>query len=450
MNQKAVFLCLLLFLFPMGCGRDKGTESENQPPVINDLSAYPTTVETGDTTTITVKAEDADGDALTYSWIYEPGSITGRGESITWTAPPTAGAYTITVTVDDGQTQVRQHIEITVVKANHQIDLSYSILSLHLAPNAYPGFAEGYYLLLEATLRDINPQIIDSVTVTGHDKKEYELKDTEPEGICLIENNGPSDSHYGLTLPMSTASFLGAYTLTVIFTDSPPLQVTKELVEAPLPLPEIIQPKDRQETSSTPTLTWQAVSGASLYEVRITDEESEPCYPLWTSNFLYQTTDIKVPQSLTIGETYKWYLLAASNEKFQNLSLTAGLFKVVSEGEKPKVIGTIRTTKEPTGKIWVGLTKWSAPPKIIVTGSVVESNGNYRYQIELPATPSDYAYDVRAWDDTDSDGDWDEKEIISAPAEDYLEYEAGQWYVSQLDNPKWAILSLQTPIDIDL
>lgn len=114
MQPKVIFLFLLLFLFPVGCGKDKGTEPKNQPPVIEDMSATLTTVEKGGFTTIRVEAKDADGDDLTYSWIYEPGSITGNGESVIWTAPATPGIYRIRVTVSDGQSEVTDSIIIEV------------------------------------------------------------------------------------------------------------------------------------------------------------------------------------------------------------------------------------------------------------------------------------------------------------------------------------------------
>jgi hypothetical protein len=76
----------------------------NRNPVISSLTANPTSVYTGETSTITCTATDPDGDTpLTYAWTKTGGTISGSGSSVTYTAPNTAGTYTITVTVSDGK-----------------------------------------------------------------------------------------------------------------------------------------------------------------------------------------------------------------------------------------------------------------------------------------------------------------------------------------------------------
>jgi uncharacterized delta-60 repeat protein len=80
------------------------TATTNQNPVISSLTANPTSINTGQTSTITCTATDPDGDTpLTYTWTKTGGTITGSGSSVTYTAPNTAGTYTITVTVSDGK-----------------------------------------------------------------------------------------------------------------------------------------------------------------------------------------------------------------------------------------------------------------------------------------------------------------------------------------------------------
>ena len=74
----------------------------NHPPVISDLTANPPSIDINQTTTITCDASDEDGDALTYTWSENGGIISGSGSTITWTAPSTAGTYTITCMVSDG------------------------------------------------------------------------------------------------------------------------------------------------------------------------------------------------------------------------------------------------------------------------------------------------------------------------------------------------------------
>ncbi|MDA3885219.1 MAG: SUMF1/EgtB/PvdO family nonheme iron enzyme [Candidatus Delongbacteria bacterium] len=102
-----------------------GAEKENQininliqgnaPPVINGITADPTSVQQGGTSTFTCNATDADvGDVLSYSWSANEGTINGTSSSETWTAPLTVGDYTITCVVSDGEDSVSDSKTITV------------------------------------------------------------------------------------------------------------------------------------------------------------------------------------------------------------------------------------------------------------------------------------------------------------------------------------------------
>ena len=76
----------------------------NHAPIVNSITANPTGVTASGTVAITVDATDEDtGDILTYHYICTGGSIDGNDSSVIWTAPSTAGDYTITVYVNDGK-----------------------------------------------------------------------------------------------------------------------------------------------------------------------------------------------------------------------------------------------------------------------------------------------------------------------------------------------------------
>lgn len=70
----------------------------------------------GTTVTITAQASDPEGDALTYSWTKDGGTLSDSNtNSVDWTAPDTEGTYVITVKVDDGfNSQVSQSITLSV------------------------------------------------------------------------------------------------------------------------------------------------------------------------------------------------------------------------------------------------------------------------------------------------------------------------------------------------
>ena len=92
------------------------TEAPNLAPIISHLAADPSTVIAEGTVSLTCVASDADGDSLTYEWSCTGGSITGSASTEIWTAPSSAGEYTVTCTVSDGtDTDVENRI-ITVTE----------------------------------------------------------------------------------------------------------------------------------------------------------------------------------------------------------------------------------------------------------------------------------------------------------------------------------------------
>jgi hypothetical protein len=77
---------------------------QNDPPVINSVSANPESVAVGAAATLAVDAYDADGDLLTYVWFCDCGAIEAQtGHTATWRAPVSAGEYGVNVYVSDGK-----------------------------------------------------------------------------------------------------------------------------------------------------------------------------------------------------------------------------------------------------------------------------------------------------------------------------------------------------------
>jgi len=88
----------------------------NQDPQILSLTAEPDTVLPNEKSTVTCVATDPDGDALSYGWSANYGSITGVGDAVIWIAPDRGGEFTITATVDDGEGgQYVADVSVTVV-----------------------------------------------------------------------------------------------------------------------------------------------------------------------------------------------------------------------------------------------------------------------------------------------------------------------------------------------
>ena len=75
----------------------------NNDPVINGLYAESNSLSVGQNSAVVAVASDTDGDDLKYQWFVSKGDISGEGSRITWTAPMTSGAYTISVKVTDNR-----------------------------------------------------------------------------------------------------------------------------------------------------------------------------------------------------------------------------------------------------------------------------------------------------------------------------------------------------------
>jgi hypothetical protein len=107
-SMKKLFLLKLLsvallasVLLMVSCGKDE--DEPNKNPTITSVTVTPGSVAAGGTATIIVSATDPDGDALTYTYIASGGTVVPQGATATWTAPGTAGGFSVTVTVNDGK-----------------------------------------------------------------------------------------------------------------------------------------------------------------------------------------------------------------------------------------------------------------------------------------------------------------------------------------------------------
>jgi len=117
---------LLLFavLASLSCGDDdnNGTGPQTQPPVIQSVVAVPDTFNEDEITTVTVTADDPDGDSLRYSWEASASwvivlGVTGGSAELSNCCPivnPTSSH--IICTVDDYRGgEVRDSVQIWVL-----------------------------------------------------------------------------------------------------------------------------------------------------------------------------------------------------------------------------------------------------------------------------------------------------------------------------------------------
>jgi uncharacterized protein (DUF2141 family) len=97
--RNFLIITIVFYLFS-SCEKDEKTNSQ---PVIQSVTVTPNTINANGMVTITVVAADPDNDVLNYTYQVTGGSITGTGPSVTWTAPSTEGAHSVSVTVRDGK-----------------------------------------------------------------------------------------------------------------------------------------------------------------------------------------------------------------------------------------------------------------------------------------------------------------------------------------------------------
>jgi hypothetical protein len=89
------------------------------------MSANPDTVQVGGDSQIGCVAADADGDDLTYVWEAPLGTVTGSTANVVWTAPDSAGDYSVSVTVQDGRGgSAVDSVAVAVTDPSEEIDQS--------------------------------------------------------------------------------------------------------------------------------------------------------------------------------------------------------------------------------------------------------------------------------------------------------------------------------------
>lgn len=100
-QKHTKLIWLIAFLSVLSIAFSSSCHLKNNDPVINGLYAESNSLSIGQNSAVVAVASDPDGDDLEYHWFVSKGDISGEGNRVTWTAPMTSGAYTISVTVID-------------------------------------------------------------------------------------------------------------------------------------------------------------------------------------------------------------------------------------------------------------------------------------------------------------------------------------------------------------
>ncbi len=108
MKRVVTVFCIILICFftfwqcSSSADPDPDPAPTNNPPVITSITANPDTVGVSGSSQLSCSANDPDNNNLNYIWEASLGSISGTGANVTWIVPDSAGTYSVSCKVEDG------------------------------------------------------------------------------------------------------------------------------------------------------------------------------------------------------------------------------------------------------------------------------------------------------------------------------------------------------------
>jgi hypothetical protein len=263
---------------------------QNQIPIISLVTANPSSVKTGEISTITCIASDLDNDPLTYVWTKTGGSFSGSGSTVIWTAPSTAGTYTVTCNVSDGKpggTASRSAI-LTVTESTTPLSITTISLPSGTVGVSYPA----------TNLSATGGKLPYSWSWSGN---------TPP--VLSLNTSG---------VISGTPTTTGTYNFTVKVTDSSsPQQTATKALSINITSGTLSAPTGLTATpkcdGSTPgiELKWNAVTGANKYEVY---RNGSLIYTTGSNPYFWNTS------GLTAGQNYQYQVKARNDTTTSDFS----------------------------------------------------------------------------------------------------------------------------------
>jgi hypothetical protein len=120
------------------------TVRENREPVISKIIVGQDRFIPGSSYSFECLASDVNGDALSYEWQVDGGTISGNGPSATWIAPDIAGNCIVSVTAKDEMGGSATRFVLLEVVANHAPEIDRMEVA---AEHNYLREESGYYLV---------------------------------------------------------------------------------------------------------------------------------------------------------------------------------------------------------------------------------------------------------------------------------------------------------------
>jgi outer membrane protein OmpA-like peptidoglycan-associated protein len=140
----------------------------NRPPTVEAM-CDPCEVAPGETSTVTARASDPDGDTLSYRWATPTGTLSPSNQmTSTWTAPDADGPVPVTVTVDDGRGGTASDTTtIRVVSPPPAPAREYAFEDVHFDFDRYT-LRPGAVRILDEAISAMNEDDSLSLTLEGH------------------------------------------------------------------------------------------------------------------------------------------------------------------------------------------------------------------------------------------------------------------------------------------
>jgi hypothetical protein len=233
----------------------------NRPPTVSSTSAAPNLLFTGQTSTVTVYASDADNDPLTCTWSATGGTLSSTTgcPSVTWTAPNTPGQrYWVSVSVTDNYPG-----HSPVVGSD----------DIYVQENFLPTITS-----LTANPETVTPGWLSTVTVVASDRN------GDPLTCTWSATGGTLSSTTGCgSVTWTAPAAVGTYTVSVSVTDNfpghSPVSRSVSIVVNQVPVPTLISPAEGAvldnmcpyvETDWTIwDFDWSDVAGATQYHLYV-------------------------------------------------------------------------------------------------------------------------------------------------------------------------------------
>jgi len=204
LNKWIIRLTILvsIIFFAAGC------VPANHQPTITSIKAVPETVYPSGSCQIECAASDDDEDELSYEWSAGKGHIDGDGATVAWSAPESAGIYSVTVKVTDGNEGEASNSIAISVRENHppiiewsaeggDISGTNSVVTwtapettglCNIAIVVTDGHGEEDTALLAITVALNPPPIIEALVVTSEQPKYVKRGEETPDRYKILKS----------------------------------------------------------------------------------------------------------------------------------------------------------------------------------------------------------------------------------------------------------------------